>query len=673
MKKNKFKKILIANRGEIALRIIRAAHKLGIKALVIHSSSDRELPFVTMADEAYSLGTGNLSETYLDHSKILSIARNAGADAIHPGYGFLAENAAFAERCRREGITFIGPDPEAIRIMGDKSRAREKARELGLPLLKGYTGTPAELEARSEEFPYPVLIKPSAGGGGKGMRIVHRAKDFADAASEASREAEKYFGSGGLYVEQYLLRPRHIEVQVMADHYGNAVHLFERECSVQRRYQKIIEEAPSVSVSPAGRKIITESALKLVRGMEYTNAGTVEFLMDDSGSFYFLEMNTRIQVEHPVTEMITGIDLVKEQITIAEGNPLSFSQDDLKINGHAIEARIYAEDPMQDFMPSAGNIGMFLHTDNQKIRIDSGYREGNRVETSYDPMIAKIIAHGPKREEAIKRLTKSLKEIHITGLKNNRDYLISFLQTALFVQNRIHTMVVEEESASILEAHSQSRAKFAPGILLSAAAFIALQGEYAGDSQHPFPWSNLGYWRLNPEISLIYQDKRYQIRYEAGRARETMTLSIGGQEHQVSLQARDGEVFMIKLDREMLRLRASTFFSEINLDIEGHMFLLRRPDLPDERYINRSTRESAPSPDRILAPLNGRIIKINHGPGHEVEKGQVLLIIESMKMENKILAPQRSVIKEAHVSVGDQVHNTQLLFTLDTNDRSTYK
>ena len=671
MEKNRFNKILIANRGEIALRIIRTVHALGKSAMVVHSFSDRDLPFVEQADEAFSLGSGKLSETYLNQAKIVAIARENGADAIHPGYGFLAENADFAQLCRQEGITFIGPEPEVIRIMGDKSKAREKALELGLPLLAGFTGESGDLIDRAGSFPYPVLIKPSAGGGGKGMRIVHRAEQFEEAAIEASREAENYFGSGSLYVEQYLLNPRHIEVQVMADHHGNAVHLFERECSIQRRYQKIIEEAPSVSVSPATRKEITESALRLVKGMGYTNAGTVEFLMDHSGSFYFLEMNTRIQVEHPVSEMITGIDLVKEQISVAEGSSLGFVQEDLEINGHAIEARIYAEDPRQEFMPSAGTIGAFLHPDRQGLRIDSGYREGNQVESFYDPMIAKVIMHASSRFDAIKLLVESLKDIHITGLKTNRDYLVSLLQTPLFAQNQIHTMVLEQEADSIGEAYRQSRDEIAPGLLLAAATIITLQQAKNKDDSFPSPWRAIGHWRLVPEIVLSYQGEKYRIRYELREGRKNMKLRLLNREYHVSLEAGDQEYYGIRINEHLLHLRATTKLSEINLDIQGHMYTIRRLDLPDERYMAQSRKENGQSPDRILAPLNGRIVKINHQEGDEVEKGQTLLVIESMKMENKILAPQRSIIKKSHVSVGDQVYNTQLLFTLRTNDRST--
>ena len=540
MKSKKFNKVLIVNRGEIALRIIKAVHALGKSALVFHSFSDRDLPFVQEADEAYSLGSGNLSETYLDQSKILSLAREVGADAIHPGYGFLAENADFAEWCKQENITFIGPKPEHIRILGDKSRAREKALELGLPLLKGFTGTPAELAARADKFPYPVLIKPSAGGGGKGMRIVRHKDQFEQAALEASREAENYFGLDGLYVEQFLINPRHIEVQVMADHHGNAVHLFERECSIQRRYQKIIEEAPSASLSPETRKDITESALRLVKGMGYTNAGTVEFLMENSGSFFFLEMNTRIQVEHPVTEMITGIDLVKEQITIAEGASLSFGQEDLQIKGHAIECRIYAEDPTLGFLPSTGTIGKFIPPEGHNIRLDSGYREGNRVDSFYDPMMAKLIAHGASRNDAIKLLTDSLKELHLTGLVTNRDYLVSILQAPFFAQNSLHTMIVEQEAESILEDYQKSRDKISAEFLLAMASIISLQHEESSEAIINSPWKYMGHWRLVPEILLLQEGEKKRIRYEVLGNRKHLKLRLEKRELEVSLENRGG-------------------------------------------------------------------------------------------------------------------------------------
>lgn len=671
MVNKRFNKILIANRGEIALRIIKAVQSLGKKAVVVYAYDDRDLPFVEKADEAYSLGSGTLATTYLDGKKIIRIARESGADAIHPGYGFLAENSEFASLCEKEGITFIGPSPEVIAIMGDKSRAREKAKELGLPLLTGFSGEASDLLANAENYPYPILIKPSAGGGGKGMRIVKCKEEFEEAANEAAREALNYFGSSALYVEQYLHHPRHIEVQVLADLHGNAVHLFERECSIQRRYQKIIEEAPSISISPEIRKNICKSALKLVDGTSYTNAGTVEFLLDDTGAFFFLEMNTRIQVEHPVTEKITGIDLVMEQIKIAEGKPLSFEQEDIQIKGHSIEARIYAERPGQGFLPSSGSIQKFQLPREEDIRIDYAYGVGNKVAPFYDPMIAKVIVLGTNRQEAINKLTVSLKDFHITGISTNRDYLIFFLKAPLFAQNQIHTKIVEQEFDSIWQDYLLSRDKFSPDILVAAAAIFALQAEEPERTKEASIWEQIGHWRLLPQMSLLYQDKPYKVEYNHTGDRKKLRLKINEKKFEINLENQHGDSCKMRINNQILQLRASSLQSEILLDIDGHMYTIRRPDIADDRYQDQATNKNNQKSDRILAPLNGRIIKINHREGEKIEKGQALLLIESMKMENKILAPFRSIIKKAHVSEGDLVHNNQLLFTLDINDRST--
>lgn len=666
MRNKSFNKILIANRGEISLRIIRAIHTLGKSAVVVHSKIDSSLPFVREADESFSLGSGNLGETYLDQSKILSIARKAGADAIHPGYGFLAENAAFAQLCENQNITFIGPDPETIRTMGDKPEAKEMARKSGLPILESFYGETDELLALAGSFPYPVLIKPSSGGGGKGMRIVHKAEQFEEAAIAAAREAKNYFGSDGLYVEKYLENVRHIEVQVMADHHGNSVHLFERECSIQRRYQKIIEEAPSVSISPQGRKMITESAIDLVKGMGYTNAGTVEFLMDNSASFYFMEMNTRIQVEHPVTEMITGIDLVKEQITIAEGYPLSFRQEDIQINGHAIEARIYAEDPDQRFQPSTGTIGAFRNPNNTATRVDTGYGEGDQLGSFYDPLIAKVISHGPSRSATCSTLLDSLKDLHISGLTTNRDYLVALLQTPSFANNLVHTMFVEQEFDSNQDAGRVNSQSSPPHLLLSVAAIIALQPCRGGKLPNASPWNSIGHWRLVPEIILIYKGGEFRLKYERVRGLRIIKFRSGNSEYEASIEERKGDNYRIRVNGQLLRIWAVTDLSLIHLDIDGHMHSFRRGDFPDERYMEQTRGDSSKKSDQIVAPLNGRVIKINGREGNKVDKGESLLIIESMKMENNILAPRRSILKKSHVSVGDQVHNNQILFTLDT-------
>lgn len=660
-----FQKILIANRGEIAMRIIQAVHALDKRAVVVHSEYDKTLPFVTAADEAYSLGYGDLSETYLNGEKIIAIAREAQVDAIHPGYGFLAENASFADSCLKNGLVFIGPSAQAIHLMGDKSSARKTASAIGIPVVDGFDGTIGELTEAKERLPYPVLIKPSAGGGGKGMRIVHSQDGFEESAKEASREAENYFGSGALYVERYLKDPRHIEVQVIADHFGNAVHLYERECSLQRRHQKIIEEAPAVSLTGALRERMTACALQLVREIGYTNAGTVEFLMENGEAFYFLEMNTRIQVEHPVTEMVTGIDLVKEQITISEGNPLSFSQEEVGISGHAIEARIYAEDPLKEFIPSAGRIECFQH--DKETRLDTGYTAGQLVEPHYDPLIAKVIVPGSNREEARIGLVNSLKELHLTGLKTNRDFLIALARSEAFVENELHTRYIDQELEGIIRFLSDGRREQPEDMLYCAATLIALQSGSREGGQ-PSPWLAIGHWRIVPVIVLESEIHTLQVRYELLKGRRSMMFNIEGREHEVYLEHRSGDRYRIRVDHHVLHIWGFTDRSEIILDVDGHMFHFRRPDILDERYIGTGRRGNGKTSGVLLAPLNGRIVQTCAFENDQVKAGEPLVIIESMKTENKILAPFPAAIRKIHVSPGEQVRINQLIITLDPNE-----
>jgi acetyl/propionyl-CoA carboxylase alpha subunit len=664
MKPLEFHKILIANRGEIALRITHAIRELDKLAVVIHSDGDKTLPFVTEADEAYSLGSGNLSETYLNVEKVIRIAREAGVDAIHPGYGFLSENADFARACQAEGISFIGPSPEVISLMGDKSNARKKALELGLPVLEGMADSVEVLISKKHELPYPLLIKPAAGGGGKGMRIVHKPEFFEEEAREASREAKTYFGSGALYVEKYLDTPRHIEVQVLADHKGNSVHLFERECSLQRRYQKIIEEAPPASISESSSRKITSVALELVRGIGYTNAGTVEFLMDGEQNFYFLEMNTRIQVEHPVTEMILGLDLVKEQITIAEGHPLSFSQSDVIIQGHAIEARIYAENTDKDFLPSTGRIDSLDLPSGNGIRVDSGYRKGNLVEPWYDPMLAKIIVHGKNREESRKLMIKALKEVRITGLSSNRDFLVGLLRSDYFKENKIHTRLVDQEYQTLLLLLKEQRNTQDLESLLAAATLIALHRSETSIVQPVSPWHQIGHWRILPEISVKTEQEEILIRYKLQKGKERMWLRIRDQELHVSLERRSGSFYWIRINEQVLKVWGHTDRSEILIDLDGHLYRFRRMDILDRRYIRRDENKKTKNKGEVLAPLNGRIVQINVKEGDSVEEGDPLLVIESMKMENKILSDFEATVRQIEVSVGQQVQTNQILLTL---------
>lgn len=664
MRNNEFHRVLIANRGEIAMRVIRAIRELGKMAVVIHSEYDRELPFVTEADEAYSLGSGSLADTYLNINGILEIAERAGVDAIHPGYGFLSENAAFASACLQKGIHFIGPSPEAIELMGNKSNARQKAKELGLPVLEGVVMGLDEMIASAGRLPYPLLIKPAAGGGGKGMRIVRDPSRFGEEARQASREALSYFGSGELYVEKFLEAPRHVEVQVIADHHGNMAHLFERECSLQRRYQKIIEEAPSGFISAVSRQKITGAALDLVRGIGYRNAGTVEFLVNASQEFFFLEMNTRIQVEHPVTEMITGIDLVKEQIRIAEGHPLSFSQDDLKIRGHSIQARIYAEDPLKEFLPSTGRIDDMTEPDFAWIRIDNGFRTGNLVEPYYDPMIAKVIATGSGREDARDHLIRALQEFRIHGLKTNRDFLIELLRSGSFGKNHIHTRFIDENLQMLLEKNRERQDAWKIETLLAAATMIALQSTGHDGTGMASPWHSIGHWRVRPEIVLSLDHREYRIRYELIKGRETMHLHIGEEIFEISLKRRTENDYWICINRLILKVWGISDRSDIILDLDGHLFRLRRLDILDRRYIASTASADMADSREIIAPLNGRVVQINVREKGEVVSGDLLLTIESMKMENKIVATRDSSVDQIHVSVGDQVQKDQLMITL---------
>ncbi|NPA68508.1 MAG: acetyl-CoA carboxylase biotin carboxylase subunit [Chlorobi bacterium] len=415
----KIKKILIANRGEIALRIMRSCKELGIKTVAVYSEADRRSPHVKYADEAVLLGPPPSNRSYLLGDKIIDYCKKLNADAIHPGYGFLSENAEFAKAVKSAGINFIGPEPEAVKLMGDKLLAKNAVKDYDIPMIPGTDKAVTDIEAAkkiAENIGYPILIKAAAGGGGKGMRTVEKTEDFEEQMKTAVNEATSAFGNGSVFIEKYFTAPRHIEIQIMADNYGNTVYLFERECSIQRRHQKVIEEAPSAVLTPELRKKMGEAAVKVAKACNYTGAGTVEFLYND-GEFYFLEMNTRLQVEHPVTELITGIDLVKEQIRVAEGKKLSFKQEDLKINGHAIEVRVYAEDPANNFLPDIGKLTEYKKPEGPGVRVDDGFEEGADIPIYYDPMIAKLITFGKNREEAADRMIRAIDDYKVSGIE----------------------------------------------------------------------------------------------------------------------------------------------------------------------------------------------------------------------------------------------------------------
>lgn len=440
------KKILVANRGEIALRIMRTIRKMGIKSVAVFSEADRNMPHVLFADEAVCLGPAPSSQSYLNGDKIIAFCKELGVDGIHPGYGFLSENAEFAQKVTDAGITFIGPSPHAMRVMGSKLAAKESVKKYNIPMVPGIDTAIEDVNLAidvANKIGYPVLIKASAGGGGKGMRVVEKADDMQEQMERAISEAKSSFGDGSVFIEKYVTSPRHIEIQVLADNFGNTVHLFERECSVQRRHQKVVEESPSSVVSPEMRKRMGEAAVLVAKSCNYTSTGTVEFLVDDKLNFYFLEMNTRLQVEHPVTEMITGLDLVEEQIKIARGEKLSFTQDDLSINGHAVELRVYAEDPLNNFLPSIGTLTTYVKPKGEGVRVDDGYEEGMAIPIYYDPMIAKLVTHDEDRTKAIQKMLQAIKDYKIEGLTTTMPFGTFVFEHEAFLTGKFDTHFVK--------------------------------------------------------------------------------------------------------------------------------------------------------------------------------------------------------------------------------------
>ena len=439
-------KILVANRGEIAIRVMRSAREMGIKTVAVYSDADKLLPHASYADEAVNIGPAPASESYLVQDKIIEACKLTGADAIHPGYGFLSENASFAKRVKEEGLVFIGPSPEAIQVMGDKLTSKQTVQKFNVPLVPGMDEPINDVEKAKKvasDIGYPVMIKASAGGGGKGMRIVHDPKDFEEQMDRAMSEARNSFGNDEVFIEKFISSPKHIEVQILGDQYGNIVHLFERECSIQRRHQKVIEEAPSAVLSHEKRMQIGKAAVNVARSCDYFGAGTVEFIADENLDFYFLEMNTRLQVEHPVTELITGVDLVKEQIQIANGEKLSFAQEDLSVNGHSLEVRVYAEDPENNFLPDTGKLQTYIRPQGAGIRVDDGYESGQEVSIYYDPMIAKLITYGKDRTEAIERMRRAIYEYQISGLKTTLPFCDYVLTHKAFIDGSFTTKFVE--------------------------------------------------------------------------------------------------------------------------------------------------------------------------------------------------------------------------------------
>ena len=662
-----FDKILVANRGEIACRVARTARQLGIRTVAVYSEVDAGALHVKSCDEAWLIGPAHPRDSYLRGGRILEVARKSGAQAIHPGYGFLSENAAFARDCERAGVTFIGPPVAAIEAMGSKSAAKALMDKAGVPLVPGYHGDEqdaARLQKEAARIGYPVLIKASAGGGGKGMRIVEEPAAFTEALASARREAASSFGDDRVLIEKYLTRPRHIEVQVFADTHAKCVYLFERDCSVQRRHQKILEEAPAPGMTMERRGEMGTVAVAAAKAVGYVGAGTVEFIADEDGGFYFMEMNTRLQVEHPVTEMITGLDLVEWQLRVAAGEPLPLAQEDLKIRGHAIEARIYAEDPAKGFLPTAGRIAHLRQPpQSPHVRVDSGVQAGDEVGVHYDPMIAKLIAWDYDRPSALQRLHAALGEFEVAGLTTN----LSFLSRV--VAHRAFALAHEAPGLLDTGLIERNRSELFPAVAVASDAVLAVAvlsellrvdreaADIAAKSSDPHsPWHSRDAWRLNEDNhhTFVFLDAGTRIGIIAHYRAAGYELELPGGRMLVSGAAGDDGTMTADLAGTRLRATVVHHGSALTVFASGTSHRLE--------FEKVATIEEEDPSGRLVSPLPGSVIQVLVGAGDAVAKGQPLMIVEAMKMEHTISAPRAGKVRQIYFTAGEQVaEGAQLL------------
>ncbi|MBK7212471.1 MAG: acetyl-CoA carboxylase biotin carboxylase subunit [Bacteroidales bacterium] len=655
-------KLLIANRGEIALRILRTARKMGIRTVCIYSELDADSLHVSQADEAYCIGQSELADTYLNIEKIIKIGVETRCQAIHPGYGFLAENPAFVIACKRAGMLFVGPDERAMHVMGNKIEARAFAESAGVQVTKGLTGDKDYLLQQVDSIGFPVLVKAAAGGGGKGMRIVRTKAELSEALESTSREAANYFSDGTVYIEKFVENPRHIEIQLLGDSHGNVVHLFERECSIQRRYQKIIEEAPSPTLNQEVRMKMGEAAVKLGKAIGYSGAGTIEFLVDSSLNYYFLEMNTRIQVEHPVTEMTTGIDIVEEQLRVASGEQLRFVQDDLVQRGHAIECRIYAEDPENQFMPSPGETQLYHEPAGEFIRVDSAIEGKPIIRSNYDPMISKLIVWGEDREQARQRMMQALNQYIVHGIKSNISYLLAVLNQDSFIQNRITTKYCDEYSNELLSAIESGRQAIDISLLLISGLVGSL---HFNRERNGNAWEQIGYWRQYMRPQFRIADKNYSMVLES-YTNNQIVASINGSNCIAGYHLHEKGKLELNIEgNHYLCWISADEPGRILVSHSGFSFEVHRLDiLPVQQEFSNSESSSSGENGDILSPMPGRVIKIDVAEGQAVVKGDLLLVVEAMKMENRILCPRDGEVERINVAVGDLVDGSTRLVHL---------
>ena len=682
--------VLIANRGEIALRILRTCKEMGLRTIAVYSDADRDGPVARQADLAVRLGPAPAGESYLDAERLLAAAQGNGADAIHPGYGFLAENADFSEACAAQGITFIGPSPQVIRAMGDKAQAKRLMRKAGVPVIPGSEPGRQDgktLRRAAEQVGFPLLVKAVAGGGGRGIRLVTRQSELADALASARREAAAGFGDGRLMLEKFLERPHHVEFQIMADAHGSVLHLFERECSIQRRHQKIVEETPSPALHPEKREAMSAAALTAARAIGYLGAGTVEFMLDDAGDFYFLEMNTRLQVEHPITEMTLGVDMVRMQIEVAQGLPLTVLQSQLRPAGHAVECRLNAERPARRFLPSTGNLLRFAFPSGPGLRVDTGYEEGAEVGAHYDNLLAKLVAWGPSRPEALRKMSRMLAESAVCGVDTNLAFLQAVLARPEFRAGAYNTRFVEELEAELV--NDAPPPELLREILLAAAAVDALlltgragpgagnaaqrngnpspaQGTAASPWEAGVPWASAG---------------------EGGGAAFRREYGLNGERHEarVQLLPHNGEGLSLRVECQGLEQRVLCIPAGAGrciLDLEEARLPLNWGAQGEERWLSlrgahvhltshnphhgEAAGNTGPEGRRKLtAPLPGTVIKIAVKKGQRVAANDLLAIVEAVKMEHQITAPFGGTVGAVHFREGDRVNKDDLLLDLE--------
>ena len=655
-------KILIANRGEIACRIQRTAQALGYRTVAVYSDADAQAAHVQMADEAVNIGPSPVQQSYLNIPAILSAAHRTGADAVHPGYGFLSENPDFARACTSAGLTFIGPSVEAIELMGSKRLSKLAMLDAGVPCIAGYQGSAQDdgtLQIEAERIGYPLMIKASAGGGGRGMRLVHQREHLQEQLRTARSEALNAFGSDELILERALIEPRHVEIQLFGDSHGNLIYLGERDCSIQRRHQKIIEEAPCPVMTPALRQAMGDAALKAGRAVNYVGAGTVEFLLDRDGQFYFLEMNTRLQVEHPVTELISGLDLVDWQLQIAAGQPLPLTQSEVSLSGHAMEVRLYAEDAAHNFLPQTGQVLRWEPELLDGVRIDHGLVEGQEISPFYDPMLAKIIAYGATRDDARRKLVRAVEECVLLGVNGNQRFLANLLANPEFASGNATTAFIAEhfnaDPSLTAQAPAASELAIAAALLYQQSANArAHQRELAGwRSAGSAPW----------QFTLKHGEQKHRVNLEVQVAgsQPSLLATVGDTQVSLTLLASDGRWLTLELDG--IRRRIAYQQQGEQLWLYGHYGNLELLDVTHEP----AGGQNAASSGAVKAPMDGAIVDVLVSEGERVSKGQLLVVLEAMKMEHPMKAGVDGTVRRIGISKGDQVKNRQLLVEIEAD------